>query len=165
MWVDLVMDGKDTVRLFNNHLQSMSLNRAEKEMFEYETLAEGGGDSQKFKDVLRKMKRGFCQRASQADSVAMLIENTPYTKIVCGDFNDTPMSYAYHKMRGDLKDSFKEKGRGMIYTYNGIFSVFRIDYIFHSDDLKTLSYESVDINWSDHNPVEVVVEFDKKKGK
>ena len=73
--------------------------------------------------------------------------------IVCGDFNDTPMSYTYRRLRGDLTDAFARKGRGMIYTYRGFLGVFRIDYLFHSDDFETVDYDSEQPLWSDHNPV------------
>ncbi len=160
MWADVVIGKRDTIRVFNNHLQSMRLNREEKEMFSYEALAES--DSKRLKGVLGKVRRGFAVRASQADTMAVKIAAAPGAVIVCGDFNDTPMSYVYRKMRGDLKDCFTEKSRGLVYTYNGIFSVFRIDYIFHSRELETISYQSVDVNWSDHNPVEAVMSY---KGK
>ena len=54
---------------------------------------------------------------------------------------------------GDLKDAFCEKGRGIIFTYRGLLGVFRIDYLFHSNDLATVGYDSEQPQWSDHNPV------------
>lgn len=58
--------------------------------------------------------------------------------IVCGDFNDTPMSYTYRRMRGDFIDAFKRKGQGMVFTYRRLMGVLRIDYLFHSDDFETV---------------------------
>ena len=36
---------------------------------------------------------------------------SPYAVIVCGDFNDGPMTYTYNRIRGDLQDTFVESGR------------------------------------------------------
>ena len=68
------------------------------------------------------------------------------------DFNDTPMSYTYPAVAGDLKDAFCEKGRGSFYVPR-LLGVFRIDYLFHSNDLVTVGYDSEQPQWSDHNPV------------
>ena len=70
-----------------------------------------------------------------------------------GDFNDTPVSYTYKKMRGGLEDPFINAGNGFAYTYNRLFSMLRIDYVFHSPLFETEAYRSADLPWSDHNPV------------
>ena len=82
-----------------------------------------------------------------------MIAASPYPAIVLGDFNDTPVSYTYKKMRGDLEDTFINAGSGFAYTYNRLFSMLRIDYIFHSPRYDTETYHSEDLPWSDHNPV------------
>ena len=89
------------------------------------------------------------KRAEQADSVALRIHDGTPRVIVCGDFNDTPMSYTYRRMRGDFVDAFKRKGQGMVFTYRRLMGVLRIDYLFHSDDFETVRYRSEQPEWSE----------------
>lgn len=51
-------------------------------------------------------------------------------------------------------DSFIEKGRGLGNTYIGEFPSFRIDYILHSPDFKTVSYLRDTTQLSDHYPIQ-----------
>ena len=91
--------------------------------------------------------------------MARLIASRNVPTIVCGDFNDTPGSYVYRKVRGNYRDAFEEKGNGFGYTYKGLYRILRIDYILHSEELETLDYESPDVPWSDHNPVKATLRF------
>ena len=161
MWADLLI-GSDTVRVFNNHLQSTSINEENKEFLHYENFKNSPYKKENIKGILRKLRDNYKQRADQADTLAGLIAATPYPAIVCGDFNDTPVSYVYRTMRGRLHDSFVEKGRGYAYTYRELFRLFRIDYIFYSRAFEALSYTSPSLDWSDHNPVTVELKFKDK---
>ena len=40
--------------------------------------------------------------------------------ILCGDFNDTPASYTYRTVKGDLTDGFRDCGSGFGYTLSSI---------------------------------------------
>lgn len=160
MWVDVIVR-RDTIRLYNNHLQTTEIDLEDKDFIEGEILTNASRTS-KIKGIARKLKRNFEKRSVQADSVSRYIHDGNHRVVVCGDFNDTPMSYTYNKMRGSLVDAFKAKGRGVIYTYKGFFGVLRIDYIFHSRDFETLSYESSYHELSDHNPVMVDIKFKNK---
>ena len=83
-------------------------------------------------------------RAEQADTLAALVAASPYPVIVCGDFNDTPVSYTYRTVARKLNDSFRKVGRGYSHTYRGFFDMLRIDYVLFSDEFEALSYEVVD---------------------
>ena len=153
MWADIVVK-KDTVRIFNNHLQTTQINDEDRRFLDYQNFSADTLKKEKIRNIATKLKINYKLRAAQADSVALRIRETPYPVIVCGDFNDTPMSYTYRTMKGDLVDCFKEKGRGTLYTYRGLFSLLRIDYVFHSPKFATLSYQTPDeAVWSDHTPV------------
>jgi len=102
--------------------------------------------------------KGMVVRARQADLVAQKIAQSPYPVIVCGDFNDVPYSYTYETMKGDLVDGFKECGKGFMGTFRGRKSV-RIDYIFHSEKFYGEDYYTRDLNYSDHNPVYMRMNF------
>jgi endonuclease/exonuclease/phosphatase family metal-dependent hydrolase len=73
--------------------------------------------------------------------------------ILCGDFNDTPASYAYHLISTDLLDAFVENGNGFGRTYAGKFPQFRIDYIMHSKDLKCTKFTRSEETLTDHFPI------------
>ena len=56
-------------------------------------------------------------------------------------------------IKGGLSDCFIEKGRGLGNTYIGEFPSFRIDYIFHTPGIETVSYNRGEVTLSDHYPV------------
>lgn len=152
MWVDIAVR-RDTVRVFNNHLQTTEVNEQDRTFISSGDVLLDSTRNEKAAGIARKLKRNFMIRANQVDSIKDVIhDGTPHV-IVCGDFNDTPMSYTYREMKGGFVDAFRKKGRSMVGTYKDLFGVFRIDYIFHSDDFETISYEIMNHEWSDHNPV------------
>lgn len=154
MWVDLRI-GSDTIRVFNNHLETTSVSKQDVDYIDGQEFLNSAGREEKMRSIAGKLRRGFVKRASQADTVAIAVKQTPYKVIVCGDFNDTPLSYVYTTMRGNLNDAFVEKGKGMPSTYKGLFNMLRIDYVLYSPELKALSYDSPDEKFSDHKPVVV----------
>lgn len=80
--------------------------------------------------------------------------------IICGDFNDTPVSYCYQQIRGALSDSWEEAGWGPGITYNRNKFWFRIDHIFHSKHFKTIDIKVLDeYSYSDHYPVLATVDL------
>lgn len=139
------------VRIINNHLQTTSVNVHRGLLMEsskpWTVRIKAAGR------LLWDMKENFRKRAAQADYIAEEIRRSPYPVVVCGDFNDTPASYAYHRMKGALTDGFRDAGRGYQYTFRQLWKLWRIDYIFYSDELKGLSYDSPDTPYSDHKMV------------
>jgi endonuclease/exonuclease/phosphatase family metal-dependent hydrolase len=83
----------------------------------------------------------------------MHILKSPYPVIVCGDFNDSPVSYTYQKISANLKDAFLESGTGLGSTYSGRFPSYRIDYILHNPQLSCYQYANPKMGLSDHQPV------------
>lgn len=71
----------------------------------------------------------------------------------------TPHVIHLPKNAGKLRRCLLRKGARVIATYRGLLGVFRIDYLFLSDDLVTLHYNAEQIRWSDHNPVVVDLKF------
>jgi len=108
---------------------------------------------EEIKDISFRLRDAFIKRASQAKIISKHIQNSPYPVIVCGDFNDVPVSYTYRKMKKSLNDSYIEAGKGIGTTYKGKFPAFRIDFIFHSKDLNCLKFNIHDVYLSDHFPV------------
>jgi len=149
-----VIIGKDTFRLFNNHLQSTSLNK-QKVPLNY--LDEEGEALREVKDISLHLRGAFIKRAKQTKMLKRYIEQSPYPLLICGDFNDTPVSYTYKKLSRGLKDAFVESGRGLGKTYHGIFPSYRIDYILHDPRWKARQYKTYHNGLSDHYPVSCVL--------
>jgi len=157
--VELDVNGKN-VTLINNHLESNRLSA--KDLVEYEKLLKGIKelDAKKIGETGNFMKSklsvSYNIRAKQAEMVAEYIHNakSPYI-IVCGDFNDTPISYVRRTVKGGslLKDAFAETGLGMGISYNRNRFWFRIDYILHSKNIKSYNCTVGKLEDSDHYPV------------
>ncbi len=142
----------DTVRIYNTHLQSIRLRKREYDLIKMLNSGEEEAMNE-IKDISSRLKYAFRKRAHQAEILSDHIRESPWPVIVCGDFNDTPVSYTYHKIRGNLLDAFIESGKGIGNTYSGMFPSYRIDYILHSRDLKSGGFETVRVDYSDHFPV------------
>lgn len=153
IFTDVIIDS-DTIRIYNMHLQSIQFKKEDYKFVDAVfSSKETEEEVQHSKNILKRLKLGFLKRAFQADLVAQHINLCKYKVIVCGDFNDTPSSYAYATIRGNMKDAFIEKGFGFEKTYNGKMPAFRIDYIMHSSEIKTISYKRLKESITDHFPV------------
>lgn len=154
IWCDVVV-GRDTLRVFSNHLQTTSVDKTERDYINnHEFLQNPQRREEVVRGIASKLRRNFALRAEQADTLAQIIDASPYRVAVCGDFNDTPMSYTYFRIRDGLNDAFVEKGEGMASnTFRGLFNMFRIDYVLCSPEIEVLSYETTDTGLSDHKAV------------
>ena len=148
--------GKDTLTLVNNHLESNKLTQADKKVYE-EMLK--SPEREKMKSGARlligKLAEATTLRAPQAEAVAEEIKRSEHaTVIVCGDFNDIPLSYTHRTIAEGMNDAFTESGRGLGISYNQNKFYFRIDNILTSKNLKTYNC-TVDrtIRDSDHYPI------------
>ena len=130
--IDLQYEGK-TIRLFNIHLQTTGMTPA----FQGNNL-------------LHTYQLNAKERNRQAQLLEEAIASSPHPVIVCGDLNDTPVSYAYRKLTDKLKDCFLEAGNGWGGTYQPARNLFRIDYTLCSPELKTSAYRLYSNRWSDH---------------
>jgi endonuclease/exonuclease/phosphatase family metal-dependent hydrolase len=151
------------IRLFNNHLESNRITESDKEK---SLKLKDKFDTENLADVTmlfsHKLGTAYKLRAFQADTVAGLIAKSPYKVIVCGDFNDVPASYAYTKIKGNLKDAFSETGLGFGWTFKEPFYGFRIDYVLYDSNAFTpVSYDVDKVNYSDHYPVLCQIKLNK----
>lgn len=152
IFTDLLI-GADTVRVYNCHLQSYGLLPKEINTMDSIDFESNSYNERKFKMLAWKFKNANVKRAQQAAALREHIDKCRYPVIVCGDFNDTPISFTYRTVRGDLKDSFIESGKGTANTYNGKMPSFRIDYILHSPNFESYNFEVSSLNHSDHYPI------------
>ncbi len=139
----------DTLRIFTTHLQSVQFRKKE-----YKAIADiTNADDSLFsnsKTILSKLKRAIVLRSTQADVVRKISDDSPFPKIVCGDFNDVPNSNTYYKIRGEMQDAFLERGIGIGRTYSGLSPTLRIDYIFTDKLFSVKQFHRVVNNYSDH---------------
>ena len=148
--------GKETL-VINVHLESFRLRRVDGE--DYLRLAKDG-DAIRLKDALRaKLSPTFRSHNIQANIIHDLIQSYGSGRvIVCGDFNDTPLSYARYKIGEGLEDAFVSKGNGLGITFHTRPFFVRIDHILFGPDFRALRCE-VDktASESDHYPIEAVL--------
>jgi endonuclease/exonuclease/phosphatase family metal-dependent hydrolase len=144
---------RDTFRIYNNHLQSFRLRRMERSFIDEITASEDKETMAEVKSLSVSLKKGFVKRALQAQVLKNHINRSPYPVIVAGDFNDTPVSYSYRKIRKGLNDSFVNSGYGAGFTYKGNYPPNRIDYILYDDALINSYFEIIRIRYSDHYPI------------
>lgn len=152
IYTDVKM-GNDTIRIYNMHLQSISFRPDDYKYVENLQKDVENEDIEHSKSIFKRLKRAFIIRSQQADLIEQSILSSPYSVIVCGDFNDTPASYAYHTISDNLKDAFIESGNGFGRSYVGAFPSFRIDYILHSKTFSAYNFRTIREELSDHFPI------------
>ena len=142
VWADVVIKNKlkdDTIRIFNSHLHTTAIRRDESLFIENHDYFDDDSLS-RVRNMINRLAENNKVRAEQADTLKTMIEQSPYPTIVCGDFNDTPVSYTYRRVGRGLSDAFREVGRGYSNTYRGFFDMLRIDYVFATEEFEPLSY-------------------------
>lgn len=144
---------EDTIRVFNIHLQSIRFGPENLAFMDTARISYNERQLREIKAIGSQLKTAFVLRAEQADMISNYIRESPYPVIVTGDFNDTPQSYAYRKIRKGLQDAFRKAGRGFGNTYAGDLPSFRIDYILFSKPLVAFDFNRMKEVYSDHYPV------------
>jgi endonuclease/exonuclease/phosphatase family metal-dependent hydrolase len=137
------LSNADTLYFVVVHLKSMDISNEEKENFK-ENINQLRNDSidnsidyKGLSHLARKIARASEPRAKQADTIAQFIEENKHRNlIICGDFNDTPVSYTYHTIAsaGNLEDAFVQTGNGLGRTFNRYAMVVRIGHILYGKD-------------------------------
>lgn len=148
----------DTMLVVNNHFETNSLSAADRTSMEAIT----GKGKEAYGSRLRmaltlhgKLSEAARIRAPQARAVSEYIKRKAYKYvIVCGDFNDHPLSYTVRTVQKGLINTFADTGRGFGHTYRHNNINVRIDHILCSKTLKPyLSHADTSIHNSDHYPV------------
>ncbi|MEO5675677.1 MAG: endonuclease/exonuclease/phosphatase family protein [Chitinophagales bacterium] len=157
LFTDIKIDS-NIVRVFNAHLQSVYFSKGD-----YEYLEHISTDQELHvkpsRQIVSKIKRAFLLRAPQAISMHEKIKKSQYPVIVCGDFNDTPASFAYHAISSTLQDAFICAGWGIAPTYSLLFFPYRIDYILCDKHFSVSNYKTHCEDYSDHYAIECMLSF------
>lgn len=148
-----IVRGEDTIRVFNAHLGSIRLQDDDYRFFDESVEDDQYHNNEIGQRILLRLKVAYEKRAVQAQQVAAEIEKSPYPVILCGDLNDTPVSYCYRQFNRLLTDAFVASGNGIGKTYIGVVPSNRIDYIFYSDDFESNNFQTHALDCSDHRPI------------
>jgi endonuclease/exonuclease/phosphatase family metal-dependent hydrolase len=150
-----IIRGTDTFRIYNCHLQSIRLRNDYNDLLDSLIFNYSEKQLDDLKDMSVRMREAFRKRAVQVDVLERHIRTSPYPVIVCGDFNDTPVSYVYNKLSSHFEDAFIEAGAGAGNTFRGNLPYVRIDYVFYEPPFRAHHYVTKKTDWSDHYPVMV----------
>ncbi len=151
LWVDVIVGKNDTLRVFNNHLHSMNISSEDSSDIEQGRIL---NDGDRMQSIVDRIAKNSSIRAEYVDTLRTIVERSPYRNIICGDFNDTPMSYVYGELIDGYVDAFEQCGGGYGYTFRPMRGTLRIDYILFSPELEAESYVADQSNeLSDHLPI------------
>lgn len=160
IYVDLLIND-EIVRVYNVHLQSLKLARTD-----YDLLKRIGEDKDSTikvsKSIFARLKDAYIKRGEQSKLLKESIKTCGKRVILCGDFNDTPQSFAYRTLSKNMKDAFIESGNGFGGTYVGPLPSLRIDYILHDVSMESYSYKASQMFFSDHKMVESLIDLGGK---
>ncbi|MDN3723811.1 endonuclease/exonuclease/phosphatase family protein [Aequorivita sp. SDUM287046] len=141
-----VLKGKDTLRVYSVHLQSLGI------LPRVSYLQESDNDK-----LRKRISTAFEKQQRQVEAILAHKHKIKYRVIICGDFNNTPFSYSYRRLKDGMKDAFRERGNGLGTTFKFDKYPMRIDYIFASEGLDVLSFDTMKKTFSDHYAVRATV--------
>ena len=152
-----IKKGKEIIRVYNMHLQSIKISPDVTEINDDINVM----DQSKSQKLLRRISKAFKQQQQQAELFKEHKMDCDYPLIICGDMNNSAFSYVYRNIKGKLRDTFEEAGKGFGATYKFRYYPARIDYIFADERMKVKQFESFsDFENSDHYPIMAKLSFE-----
>ena len=133
-------------RVYNCHFESYAISLSNL----WKSLT---GDKEQLQNTENKYRKSLSRRPRQVNTVLENIEECPVEAIVCGDFNDNPMSYTYLRISRGRKDTFVGGGSGFGASYAAFWPMLRIDYVFVPKAWTPLVHRTQRIKYSDHYPI------------
>lgn len=156
------MDGFE-LYVINVHLESLKFNDKDRDFYRGITDITKSPQNlnettlRDFKNtLLNKTAQAFRLRSAQAEDIRKYINTLGDANVIlCGDFNDTPFSYAQRTIMGtDMTDVYKECAFGPTITFHANRFYFRIDHMLYKGrNLEAVDIERGDIKYSDHYPL------------
>jgi endonuclease/exonuclease/phosphatase family metal-dependent hydrolase len=151
-----IRKGKDTIRVYNIHLQSIKISPDVNEIQQHVDSI----NQSKTELVFNRIRYAFKKQEQQADILVRHKKKCHYPVIICGDMNNSPFSYIYRNIKADLNDCFEEAGNGFGQTYNFKYYPARIDYIFADKKMQVKTFTTfARFENSDHFPIMTRLSF------
>ncbi|PSG86397.1 endonuclease/exonuclease/phosphatase family protein [Aurantibacter aestuarii] len=147
IFADVVVK-KDTIRVYNIHLQSLKIDKKVEDL----TTSES-------EEVFMGVGKTFKMQQFQSELFLLHKAQCKYKTIISGDFNNTAFSYVYRSIKGEMKDTFKQSGNGFGRTFNFKFFPLRIDFILVDEAFTVNNYRTYDVQLSDHYPIKTSLSF------
>jgi endonuclease/exonuclease/phosphatase family metal-dependent hydrolase len=153
-----IKKGKDTLRVYCIHLQSIKISPDVNEINEDVNEI----NQKKSEKMFKRISKAFKKQQLQAAIIMEHQKACSHPIIICGDMNNSAFSYVYRSIKGDLQDAFEKAGSGFGKTYDFNYFPARIDYIFADKKMKVKNFQNyTDIIDSDHFPVMVRLAFEE----
>lgn len=150
--------GQDTVVVVNSHFVSNAISPDDKAAYhKLVTISDRDSISEDILRLGRKVNDAGLRRAEQADSLYNYLKQMgDKPVIVCGDFNESPLSYVHTRLCGLLNDAYTASGNGPGISYHLNMMYFRLDNILCSRHWRSYAAK-VDSRqkMSDHYPIHV----------
>lgn len=147
--------GSDTLLVINCHFETSALSGKERDQFG--DLVTRRSNSINERSILHKLAFMGRRHAKQANAVMAYIKKhrtKNMSVLVCGDFNDPPVSYAHHVFAKEFTDCHTASSTGPGFTHHAHGMLLRIDHIFCSPDWEPFECEiHSKTAISDHYPV------------
>ena len=160
--------GSDTLIVINNHLEATHLSKDDRYRYKQVIKGEMGRDAAEEEATLliERLGNSMSKRAPQADILNQYVkDHAHYPIILCGDFNDTPISYTRRVVSQNLTDCFVESGCGLGLSFNQKGFNFRIDHIMCSSHFEPYNcMVDDDMDASDHYPMMCWLKMRPQKG-
>lgn len=132
----------ENIRVYNAHLQSFRILPS-MEVYLPET-------DEKFLD---RLGNTFRKQEEQARIFREHMESNELRTVICADLNNTPYSNVYRRVKGSMKDSYAERGKGFGTSFRFMGYPLRIDYILASSSMEITAHQRLELEYSDHYPL------------
>lgn len=163
VFADIKINNQFIVRVYSVHLESNKVTDDTQNIELDSKNLQTKSTWRTIYNILKSIKNNQKRRATQIKAITEHVKGSPYPVIICGDFNDTPLSYTV-RQTNFLQDNFAKKGTGLGSTYNGNIPFLRIDYILSDRRFKVIDTDIMkQYKASDHFPMISTVswEFDE----
>lgn len=161
IFTDVIIN-KDTVRIYNVHLQSYSLFKTQNKKNKEESFFNSLNEQSSGKNFFSKISYSAKLRSRQLDAILRIVHENKYPSIIIGDFNDMPNSYLIRTLhKENFSDAFEKRGNGFGLTFHDKLYG-RIDYVMYDKKFQCLSFFTDNENTqhlSDHYPIKAFLKL------
>jgi endonuclease/exonuclease/phosphatase family metal-dependent hydrolase len=158
-----IQKGNDIFRVYNIHIGSLQFKEEEYDLFSNKANSLEDNQRERTLRLLLRIRQAFITRNNQVDLILAHAAESPYPVVICGDFNDTPISHTYHRFHSLYTDAFQSAGRGIGTTYAGRVPANRIDFIFHDSAFIATDFRIQKEVFSDHRAIQTTLWYTPNK--